>query len=283
VTADRSKNQSLDSPSDRTDCPKFPGRGPSGAPSWTVRDRQLSQAEAEKGVILSSLSFLSHTPQAKSESCRFWADGGSKLRMDCSGDLLRFNRHVFISVFQNPTKFIQFTQVWEFLGFLLWSEIGQWNYGFDWWNCLCYLLRIWCKNLNGFWWIPLSILWLHELGVLGFKSRPGRSRTFLLGGAHHPVVGAWTVRPSSVDCSHSSRSAYPSCTCFQVIVFWLLGLFYILLLWFRWSEKEVSRAFFCPSVVVRMTQIITLSPIPSPNHPLGAVSLWMLKMRHTLI
>lgn len=63
--ADRLENQSLDSPSDRTDCPKFPGRGSSGAPSWTVCDRQLSQAEAEKGVILSTCpsSLILHKPK----------------------------------------------------------------------------------------------------------------------------------------------------------------------------------------------------------------------------
>jgi hypothetical protein len=99
VPADRPRYQFLDSSDDRTNCPGFLERGPSGAPSRTVRDRQISRAEAEKGVIFSTCdsSLTLHKPKVILIVCERTVN--RNLCTDCPGDLLGFNQHVFISWF----------------------------------------------------------------------------------------------------------------------------------------------------------------------------------------
>jgi hypothetical protein len=134
-TTDHPPYQDLDSPSQQSRPSKVTGRGSSTDPSRTVCDRQINRAEAVR-VSLSTLVSLSLTPHTpKGDSCRLWADGEANLRTDCPGDCWKFLNYVFISVFQNLMEFVWFIQLWEFLGFSLWSRIGQWNYKFDWWNC----------------------------------------------------------------------------------------------------------------------------------------------------
>jgi hypothetical protein len=59
-TTDRSPYQDLDSPSQQSRPSKLTGRGPSAVPARTVRDRQISRAEAVR-VSLSTVVSLSHT------------------------------------------------------------------------------------------------------------------------------------------------------------------------------------------------------------------------------
>jgi hypothetical protein len=70
MTADRPPYQVLDSPEDITDSLWFPGRGPSVVSLRTVRDRQITRAEAEKDVIFNVVSSLSRTPKGKVLPCR---------------------------------------------------------------------------------------------------------------------------------------------------------------------------------------------------------------------
>ena len=134
-TADRPPYQDLDSPSQQSRQSELPGRRPPVVPAWTVRDRQLSRAGADR-LSLSSVAFSSHTLHtSKGDSHRLWADREANLRTDCLEACWKFNNHVFIPVFQNLMDFIWFLQIWGFFGFSLWSRIEQWIYKYDWWNC----------------------------------------------------------------------------------------------------------------------------------------------------
>jgi hypothetical protein len=134
-TVDSPPYQDLDSPSQQSRPSELIGRGPSAVPARTVRDRQISRPEAVR-VSLSTVVFPSltlHTP--KGDSCRLWADGEANLRTDCPRACWKFINYVFISVFQHLMEFVWFIQLCEFLGFSLWSRIGQWIHKIDWWNC----------------------------------------------------------------------------------------------------------------------------------------------------
>jgi hypothetical protein len=69
--ADRLPYQDLDSPSRQSRPSELKGRGPSADPSQTVRDRQISRAEAVRVSLstLVSLSLTLHTPKVILVDC----------------------------------------------------------------------------------------------------------------------------------------------------------------------------------------------------------------------
>jgi hypothetical protein len=105
MTVDRLTYQDLDSPSQQSRHSELTGRGPSADPSRTVRDRQISRAEAVRVSLsmLVSFSLTLHTPKVILVDCEC---SEPNLRTDCPGDCWKFINHVFISVFQNLMEFI---------------------------------------------------------------------------------------------------------------------------------------------------------------------------------
>jgi hypothetical protein len=90
-TADRPPYQDLDSPSQQSRPSEVTGRGPSADPSRTVRDRQISRAEAVR-VSLSTLVSLTHTPHAKRWLLSIVSGRWSELAHGLSGRLLEVHQ-----------------------------------------------------------------------------------------------------------------------------------------------------------------------------------------------
>jgi hypothetical protein len=104
-TTDRPQYQDLDSPVRSADCLKLSGHGPSTAPAWTVRNRQLRRSEAVNVISIHCLpSHALHSP--KGHFRRLCADGEEKLRTESPKACGKFNKHVFIPVFHNLMDFI---------------------------------------------------------------------------------------------------------------------------------------------------------------------------------
>jgi hypothetical protein len=115
VTTDSPPCLVLDSPRDRTDCLRFPGRGPSTVHPRIVRDWKISRAEADPQPHTISFALclsLSLHVFGRFVVCDF---GDSDSSADYLGELLEFINNVFLSVFK---IFKQFVQILHILGFL---------------------------------------------------------------------------------------------------------------------------------------------------------------------
>jgi hypothetical protein len=112
--ADRPPYQFLDSPGENTGSPVLPGCGPSAVPSRTIRDRKLTQAEADPSVTFNACFSLSHTLYVKEcladcEASMVW------IHTWTLWEILRVHRPCLPLGIQVLKKFIQILHV---LGFL---------------------------------------------------------------------------------------------------------------------------------------------------------------------